>query len=45
MPERGLIFEVKEIQQILHFGNFLLKMKRDRWSEILHGEFDFQVGI
>jgi len=40
-----LIFEVKEIQQILHFGNFLLEMKKGRWSEILHGEFDFLVGI
>ena len=45
MLERELIFEVKEIQQILHFGNFLLEMKKGRWSEILHGEFDFLVGI
>ena len=45
MPERELIFEVKEIQQILHFGNSLLEMKKGRWSEILHGEFDFLVGI
>ena len=45
MLERELIFEVKEIRQILHFGNFLLKMKRGRWSEMLHGEFDFLVGI
>jgi len=45
MLERELISEEREIQQILPFGNFLLKMKRDRWSEILHGESDFQVGI
>lgn len=45
MLERELISEEKEIRQILHFGNFLLEMKKDRWSEILHGEFDFLVGI
>jgi|UPI000348488E hypothetical protein len=45
MLERELIFEVKEIRQILRFGNFLLEMKKGRWSEILHGEFDFLVGI
>lgn len=45
MLERELISEVKEIRQILRFGNFLLEMKKGRWSEILHGEFDFLVGI
>jgi len=45
MLERELIFEGKEIRQILLFGNFLLEMKKGRWSETLHGEFDFLVGI
>jgi len=45
MLGRELISEGKEIRQILHFGNFLLETKKGRWSEILHGEFDFLVGI
>ena len=45
MLERELISEEREIQQILPFGNFLLEMKKGRWSEILHGEFDSLVGI
>jgi hypothetical protein len=31
--------------QILLYGNFLLKIKKDKWSGILHGEFDSPVGI
>jgi hypothetical protein len=30
--------------QILPYENSLLKIKKDKWNGILHGEFDFQDG-
>jgi hypothetical protein len=36
---------IRKMIQILLYGNFLPKIKKDRWNGILPGEFDFQVGI
>jgi hypothetical protein len=35
----------KEIFLILLYGNFLQKMKKDKWNGILLDEFDFLDGI
>jgi len=36
---------IKRILQTSLYGNFLQKTKKGKWNGILHGEFDFQVGI
>jgi hypothetical protein len=35
----------KKIRQILPYGNFHQKTKKDKWNGTVLGELDFQAGI
>jgi hypothetical protein len=42
--EREYKMKIKKIKQILRCGNFLQKIKKDKWSGTVLGEYDFLVG-
>jgi hypothetical protein len=45
LSERESKTTIKKTPQILLYGNFLLKIKKDKWNEILLDESDSHDGI
>ena len=45
MHEKELIFDENVILQILHYGNSLPKIRKDKWNGTVLGEFDSLDGI